>query len=61
VTRLPIFEPSRTSSLNSPDLENRATDAKRSRRPWIEPGFQALDLTTARASGCASAQDGGSC
>jgi hypothetical protein len=31
------------------------------RRPWITPSFKPLDLTTARASGCRSANDGGSC
>jgi hypothetical protein len=46
------------------DLEN-STDPEReiteSRRPWITPCFKPLDLTTARASGCRSANDGGSC
>jgi hypothetical protein len=43
---------------NSADPEREITE---SRRPWITPCFKPLDLTTARASGCRSANDGGSC
>jgi hypothetical protein len=41
-------------------VEPAATDGA-SRRPWMVPMFQPLDLRTARASACVSAQDGGSC
>jgi len=43
---------------NSADPEQKSTE---SRRPWITPSFKSLDLSTARASGCRSANDGGSC
>jgi hypothetical protein len=53
---------SKLSSMQ--DLKNSADPERKnaeSRRPWITPSFKPLDLTTARASGCASANDGGSC
>lgn len=55
-----------TESQRSPiEVLKHAADAERmstgNRRPWITPSFKPLDLTTARASGCRSANDGGSC
>jgi hypothetical protein len=43
---------------NSANAEQKRAE---SRRPWITPCFKPLDLSTARASGCRSANDGGSC
>jgi hypothetical protein len=43
---------------NSADPERKSTQYQ---RPWITPSFKPLDLSTARASGCRSANDGGSC
>ncbi len=57
---------SQISSMQDQDLKNSADPERKStsteyRRPWITPCFKPLDLGTARASGCHSSIDFGSC
>jgi hypothetical protein len=42
-------------------VDSVLNDGASRRRPWMAPNVQALDLSTARASGCVSAHDNGSC